>query len=212
MPRLLGISLSTSSIWTLKSNGEMTPPWGTPAITWPTLDRAPGSLTCSVLPVKKLWVHFQNPRLTPEAASLVSRIAWSTRSNAFRKSTKAMCTPSVLQSRSVALNQSCVVHPRAVTVDLPLRNACWLSAISSSCLFRSSWNLSSSFATCGKTDICLKSLFISWNCWDRISSTIDKSDKNYMHLYNLCTLYLRSNLSIMCNLASIIVRKQETMI
>ena len=72
-----------------------------------------------------------------------------------------MCTPSVLQPRSVALNQSCVVHARAVTVDLSRRNACWLSAISGSCLFKSSWNLSSNFATCGRTDICLKSLFMS---------------------------------------------------
>ena len=161
MPRLLGISLSTSLMWTLKSIGEMTFPWGTPAITWPTLDRAPASLTYNVLPVKKFWVHFQSPRLTPEAASLVTRMAWSTRSNTFRKANDTMCTPSVLQPKSVVLNQSCVMHARAVTVDLSRRNACWLSAISSSCLFKSSWNLSINFATCGRPDIYVKSLFMS---------------------------------------------------
>ena len=46
----LGMQSSISLTCTLKSVGEMTPPWGTPAVTSPCLERTPGSLTCCVLP------------------------------------------------------------------------------------------------------------------------------------------------------------------
>ena len=48
-----GEQSSMSLTKTLNSVGEMTPPWGTPAITELVLDRTPGSLTCWVLPVRR---------------------------------------------------------------------------------------------------------------------------------------------------------------
>ena len=44
----LGMQSSMSLTCTLKSVGEMTPPWGTPAITSPCLERTPGSLRGSL--------------------------------------------------------------------------------------------------------------------------------------------------------------------
>ena len=94
-------------------------------------------------------------------ASLVNEVAWLTRSNTFRKFTNTVCTLANLLPRSVALYQSCVTQARVVTLDLPWVKACWLFVILRSSLFRLSWNLSNTFAICGSTDICLKSLAIS---------------------------------------------------
>ena len=89
----LVIQSSMSLTCTLNIVGEITPPCGTPAITEPVLERTPGSLTCCVLLVRKLWHHFQNDLLTPIPASFVSKIPWSTKSKALQKSTNNACTP-----------------------------------------------------------------------------------------------------------------------
>ena len=48
----------------------------------------------------------------------------------------------------------------AVIVDLSAVKACWEALRLRSFRFSLSWILSSTLATCGKTEICLKSLFI----------------------------------------------------
>ena len=80
-----GIELSMSLIWMLKSTGDITEPWGTPACrAWFNRDRVPASLTCWFLSSKKLRIHNQKALVTFIAASLRSKIPWSARSNALR--------------------------------------------------------------------------------------------------------------------------------
>ena len=97
----------------------------------------------------------------PMPASLVNRTPLSTRSKAFRKSTKTTCTPLYGLSESVSLYQSYVMLASALIVDLSAVKACWEALRLRSFRFSLSWILSSTLANCGKTEICLKSLFIS---------------------------------------------------
>ena len=64
-------------------------------------------------------------------------------------------------TESAALYQSCVMLASAVIVDLSAVKVCWEALRLRSFRFSLSWILSSTLATCGKTEICLKSLFIS---------------------------------------------------
>ena len=146
---------------TLNIVGEITPPCGTPAITEPVLERTPGSLTCCILLVRKLRHHFKNDLLTPIPASFVSKIPWSTKSKALQKSTNNACTPLNELPWSVALYQSCLMLASAVTVDLPLVNACCEALILRSLWLSFNCVFSRTLATCGSTEICLKSVFMS---------------------------------------------------
>jgi hypothetical protein len=79
------IEFPISLLWILKSSGDITEPCGTPAGHGLTDNRVLASLTCCLLPPRKLRIHSQKALFTFISASLRSTIPWSTRSNALRK-------------------------------------------------------------------------------------------------------------------------------
>ena len=129
--RWSGIESSRSFIWTLNSIGEMTEPWGTPAGQGAIDDMTPCKFTCWVLPVRKHFTQDQKALDIFISASLNSRILWSTKSKALRKSRNIVWTPFPPSLElSVTSYQFCIIEIRAETVVRPLAKACWLFFIS----------------------------------------------------------------------------------
>ena len=97
------------------------------------------------------------------SASFLRSIPWSTMSKAFLKSKKRAWAPMRPSGElSVALNHFWEIQARADTVDRFCIKACWLFLTSRSCLCKDNWSFSSTFASCGRTDIWRKSLSISF--------------------------------------------------
>ena len=107
------------------------------------------------------WWYSPRLRVTFISASFRSRIPWSTRSKALRKSMNKACTPFLSCELSVALNQFCKIQAKADTVDRSVVNACWLSLICRSELFNLSCSFSRTLANWGSIEVWQKSFSVS---------------------------------------------------
>ena len=149
-------------MWMLNNVGESTEHCGTPVEQFLIDDNVPFSLTCWVLPSRKLLVHIQKLLLKFIRASLFNNISWSAKSKAFLKSMNNAWIPDLpWWELSVELNHGCVIHIRADTVDRPLVNPCWMGHSVRSFWLSWSWFLWVIFPICGRTNIYRKSLFMS---------------------------------------------------
>ena len=161
-----GIELSKSSIKIPSSKGDMTDPCGTPAGQVCIVESTPGSLTCCVLPWRKLCIHCYKDLSMFLPLSLDKRMEWSTRSKALLKSINKEWMaffPSVVLSES--FNHVCVMFTRADAVERPWEKACWFSLTLKASLFSIICTLSRTLRRTGKTDICLKSVWRSSGRW-----------------------------------------------
>ena len=137
----------------------MIDPCGTPARQVRVVDSTPGSLTCCVLPWRKLCIHCHKDLLMFLPLSLDKRTEWSTRSKALLKSINKEWMaffPSAVFSES--FNHVCVMFIRADTVERPWEKACWFSLTLKASSFRIICTLSRTWPRTGKTDICQKSV------------------------------------------------------
>ena len=143
----------------------MTEPWGTPTGQGAIDDMTPCKFTCWVLPVRKHFTQDQKALDIFISASLNSRILWSTKSKALRKSRNIVWTPFPPSLElSVTSYQFWIIEIRAETVDRPIAKACWLFFISRPWILSFSCSFSSIVANWGSSEICRKSLLISFGC------------------------------------------------
>ena len=123
-----GIESLKSSIKIPNSKGGITDLCGTPAGQVRVVGSTPGSLTCCVLPWRKLCIHCHKDLLIFLPLSLDKRMEWSTRSKALLKSINKewiASFPSAVLWES--FNHVCLMFTRADTVERPWEKACWFS-------------------------------------------------------------------------------------
>ena len=79
------IEVSRSLMKRMKSTGEMTEPWGTPALIECRLKRKQSTLTAIYLSERKLPIHLMRVRWRPNMGSLARRPLCQTQSKALEK-------------------------------------------------------------------------------------------------------------------------------
>ena len=108
---------SRSLIIARNSQGPSRVPCGTPAVTFSQVEKVPCSFTLCCLSLRKSMIQFREVGLTSRLNSLAINVWWSTKSKAFRKSTKAVLIAAPVPS--VAPSQWCNIEMSAKVVEEP---------------------------------------------------------------------------------------------